>query len=120
MGRKTKNHKTEVCKMKMCELFTAYYGKPGTLRKAVYEKPLDWIYEHQDGRPVEIRPAIWLWKSDRASVYFVDYVGDGIGCTLSTFDNLTDAQSYREKIGQMEESEFENWLINDRWAKKDA
>jgi len=106
--------------MKMCELFTAYYGNSGTLRKAVYEKPLSWIYEHQDGRPVEICPTIWLWKSDRASVYFVDYVGDGIGCTLATFDNLTDAQAYREKIGQMKEAEFENWLINVRWAKKDA
>ena len=104
--------------MTMNQLFTAYYSAPGMARKAVYEKPLEWIYEHQEGRAVEIRPTIWLWKSDRANVYFVDYVGDGLSCTLSTFDNLRAAQEYREKIGEMETAEFEDWLINVRWGEE--
>lgn len=102
--------------MKMNELYTTYYSD----RRTAYEKPLDWIYSHQNGANVEIRPCIWLWKASKSNVFFVDYIGDGIGCTLATFDNLQDAETYREKIGQMTSEDFENWLINVRWAKKEA
>ena len=100
--------------MKMYQLFSAYYnGKP-----AVHGKTLDYIYSHNADDLKEIRPTIWLWKGDISPVFFVDYVGDGVGCTLATFDNLADAQKYREQIGEMTEEEFENWLINERWAAR--
>lgn len=94
--------------MKMCELFTARYSDSRT----AYEKPLEWIYAHRNGAGVQIEPTIWLWKSSGASVYFVDYVGESIGCTCATFDNLRDAEAFREKLAQMEQAEFENWLLN--------
>lgn len=100
--------------MKMNQLFTGYYSD----RRTAYEKPLEWIYAHQGESSVEIRPTLWIWKAERAQVYFVDYVGDGIGCTLATFDRLADAQEYREKLGEMTEEEFESWLIDTRWAKR--
>lgn len=106
--------------MKMNELFTAYYSENNGFREATYEKPLDWIYAHQNGRKVEIRPTIWLWKAEKAPVYFVDYVGNGVSCTLATLDSLKAAEEYREKIGEMSEEAFEDWLINSRWAKKEA
>lgn len=94
--------------MKMHQLFSAYYiGKP-----AVHTKTLDYIYSHNADDLKEIRPCIWLWKGDIEQVYFVDYIGDGIGCTLATFDKLTDAQEYRDKIEQMTTEEFENYLNN--------
>lgn len=96
--------------MKMCELFTARYSD----RRTAYEKPLEWIYAHRNGAAVQIEPTIWLWKSSGASVYFVDYVGEGIGCTCATFDNLREAEAFREKLAQMEQAEFENWLLN-KW-----
>lgn len=101
--------------MRMSELYTAYYSD----RRTAYEKPLEWIYSHRNGASVEIRPTIWLWKAENSNIYFVDYIGANVGCTLKTFDNLKEAQSYREKIASMTENEFENWLINERWAKKD-
>jgi hypothetical protein len=97
--------------MKMYQLYTAYYSD----RRAAYEKPLEWIYAHQGNTNVEIRPTIWLWG--KAGAYFVDYVGDGVGCTLETFPLLKDAEEYRERISQMDESEFEDWLINVRWKQ---
>ena len=100
--------------MKMNQLFTAYYMD----RTAVYEKSLDYIYSHNPDNLREIRPTIWLWKGDISPVFCVDYVGDGVGCTLATFDKLADAQKYREQIGEMTEEEFENWLINERWAAR--
>lgn len=100
--------------MKMNQLFTAYYMDS----PAVYEKSLDYIYSHNPDNLREIRPTIWLWKGDISPVFFVDYVGDGVGCTLATFDKLADAQKYREQIGEMTEEEFENWLINERWAAR--
>lgn len=101
--------------MKMHEFYTARYSDGRT----AYEKPLDWIYSHQNGARVEISPCIWLWKSSTGNTFFVDYMGDGVSCTLSTFSNYTEAQEYSEQIGQMTESEFEDWLINVRW-KRDA
>lgn len=98
--------------MKMNQLFTAYY----TDRPAVYEKALDYIYSHETDNLREIRPTIWLWKGDLSSIFFVDYVGNGVGCTLATFDNLADAKEFQKKIGDMTEKEFENWLINEKWA----
>ena len=95
--------------MKMNQLFTAYYSD----RRAAYEKPLDWIYANQGNTRVEIRPTIWLWKV--SDTYFVDYVGDGISCTLSTFSTLQTAEEYKDKIGNINESEFEDWLINVCW-----
>lgn len=106
--------KTEDDKMKMYELFTAYYGD----RRTAYEKPLNWIYEHQGNVKVEIRPTIWVWKATNSQIYFVDYVGAGVGCTLYSFDNYADARKRADEIGQMDESEFENWLINDHWGKR--
>ena len=99
---------------KMCELFKAHYSDGRT----VYEKTLDEIYAIQGDSKVTITPAIWLWKATGANVFFVDYVGDGISCTLSTFDNLRAAEEYREKIANMDEKAFENWLVNVRWAKR--
>jgi len=97
--------------MKMNQLFTAYYSD----RRAAYEKPLDWIYAHQGTTHVEVRPTIWLWKA--SDTYLVDYVGDGIGCTLKTFSTLKKAEEYKELIGRMEEAEFEDWLINVHWKR---
>lgn len=99
--------------MKMNELFTAYYSD----RRAAYEKPLNWIYANQGNAHVEIRPTIWLWKASSSNVYFVDYIGDGISCTLCTFDTLQAAEEYKERIGDMDETEFEGWLINVRWKR---
>lgn len=100
--------------MKMNELFTAYYKD----HTAVYEKTLDYIYSHKFDLLQEIRPTIWLWKANTSSIFFVDYIGDGLGCTLATFDHLSEAQEFREKIYKMTEEEFENWLINKRWAAR--
>lgn len=104
----------------MNELFTAYYSNDDGFRSAVYEKTLNWIYAHQHGRRVEIRPTIWLWKATSCPVFFVDYIGNGISCTLDTFERLQDAEEYKEKIGNMDEKAFEDWLINVRWAKKEG
>lgn len=101
---------------KMHELYNAHYSDGRT----VYEKTLEEIYTIQGNSKVTITPTIWLWKATGAPVFFVDYVGDGISCTLSTFDNLRAAQEYREKISSMDEKAFENWLINVRLAKKEA
>lgn len=98
--------------MKMYQFFTARYSDGRT----VYEKTLEWIYSHQNGSGVEISPTIWLWKATGGTVYFVDYVGDGVSCTIDTFDTLDTAQEYQERIGQMEEKEFEGWLIDVRWG----
>ena len=100
--------------MKMNELFTAYYSD----QRTAYEKTLEWIYEHQGESRVEIRPTILLWKAGGAPIYFVDYVGNDVGCILATFDKLTDAQEYSEKIGKMNKEEFKNWLINDGRAAR--
>lgn len=97
--------------MKMYQLYNAYFDD----RSAAYEKPLDWIYQNCGTRCVEIRPTIWLWRASNAQVYFVDYIGDGVSCTLQTFARLNDAEKYREEIAAMEESDFENWLINEKW-----
>ena len=92
--------------MKMHQLFSAYYnGKP-----AVHEKTLDYIYSHNADDLKEIRPCIWLWKGNIEPVYFVDYIGYGISCTLATFDRLEDAQKYRAKIEQMTTEEFADYL----------
>ena len=93
---------------KMNQLFTAYYVD----RTTVYEKTLDYIYSHEPENLREFRPTIWLWKGDISPIFFVDYVGAGVGCTLATFDNLADAKEFREIIGEMTEKEFENWFIN--------
>ena len=94
--------------MKMYQLFSAYYnGKP-----AVHAKTLDYIYSHDADDLREIRPCIWLWKGDIDPVYFVDYIGVGIGCTLATFDKLEDAQKYRARIEQMTTGEFTSYLNN--------
>ena len=100
--------------MKMCELFKARYSDGRT----VYEKTLDYIYQHQNGARVEISPCIWVWKASAASVYFVDYVGGGIGCTVDTFDTLKEAEAFRETLAQMEAAEFESWLLN-HWKQRD-
>ena len=97
--------------MLMNKLFTAYYSD----RRTAYERPLNWIYANQGNASVEIRPTIWLWKASSSNVYFVDYVGDGVGCTLKTFSTLNEAEEYSDQIGQMDEAEFEDWLINVRW-----
>lgn len=102
--------------MKICELYKARYSDGRT----VYEKPLDWIYSHQNGAAVEITPTIWIWKASTCNVYFVDYMGDGVGCTLATFDSLTAAQEYREQIGAMTADEFTDWLINVHWTRQAA
>lgn len=99
--------------MKMNELFTARYSDGRT----AYEKPLEWIYDHQNGSNVEISPTIWIWKSSKSPIYFVDYVGDGIGCTLSTFSAYNQACDYADQIGNMNVSEFENWLVSVRWKE---
>lgn len=94
--------------MKMYQLFSAYYnGKP-----AVHEKTLDYILSHEADDLREIRPCIWLWKGDIDPVYFVDYIGVGIGCTLATFDKLEDAKKYRARIEQMTTEEFISYLNN--------
>lgn len=100
--------------MKMNQLFTAYYSN----RTTVYEKPLDYIYSIQGDAKVEIKPTIWLWKASNSNVYFVDYISESIGCTLFTFDNLKDAEKCTSDIGQMNEDEFENWLINVHWKQQ--
>lgn len=94
--------------MKMSELFTAYYSD----RQTVYEKPLDWIYSHQGDRKVTITPTIHVWRSSKAPIYFVEYVGAGLGCTLETFGTLEAAQAYQAKIGEMTTEEFERFFIN--------
>ena len=101
---------------KMYELYKAHYSDGRT----VYEKTLEEIYAIQGDSKVTLTPTIWLWKAEKVPVFFVDYVGDGVGCTLSTFDKLRDAQEYREKIANMDKKAFEDWLINVRWAKKEA
>lgn len=94
--------------MKMHQLFSAYYnGKP-----AIHAKTLDYIYSHDADDLREIRPCIWLWKGDIDPVYFVDYISDGISCTLATFDKLEDAQKYRARIEQMTTEEFTSYLNN--------
>ena len=95
--------------MKMCELFTGYYSD----RRTAYEKPLEWIYAHQNGAKVEIHPCIWLWRT-QTGLYLVDYVGDGIGCTCGSSYDLSEAEALREKLAQMDEAEFETWLLN-KW-----
>lgn len=93
---------------KMRELYTAYYSD----RRTVYEKTLKEIYANRNGAGVEIRPTIWLWKSCNADVFFVDYVGDGLSCTLKCFDTLTEAQSYRNKIANLNEIQFEQCFLS--------
>ena len=95
--------------MKMCELFTGYYSD----RRTAYEKPLEWIYANQNGARVVIRPCIWLWKTS-AGLFLVDYVGDGIGCTCGSFDTYREADKFAETLAQMEQAEFETWLLN-KW-----
>ena len=102
--------------MKMNELFTARYNDG----RKVYEKPLEWIYSHRNGASVEVSPCIWLWKASKSNVFFVDYIGDGLSCTLKTFDSLAAAAAYSEEVGAMTEESFEDWLINVRWARKEA
>jgi len=99
--------------MKMCQFYTAYYGD----HRAAYKKPLDWIYQNQGETSVEIRPTIWVWAAENSHTFFVDYVGAGVGCTLSAFDKYADALKFAEYIGSMEESIFEDWLINVRWKQ---
>ena len=99
--------------MLMNKLFTAYYSD----RRTAYERPLNWIYANQGNARVEVRPTIWLWKASNSNVYFVDYVGDGVGCTLFTFDTLQAAEECRDQIGNMDETEFEDWLINTHWKR---
>lgn len=96
--------------MKMNELFTAHYSD----HRTAYEKPLEWIYAHQGAAHVDIQPTIWLRKTDKAPIYFVDYVSDSLGCTLASFDDLRTAWEYRERIGQMTKAEFEHWLESER------
>ena len=97
--------------MKMYQLFTGIYSD----RRTAYEKPLEWIYANQNGASVEIRPTIWVWMPDGGNIFLVDYVGASVGCTLGTFNTVKEANAHAEKIGQMEESDFEEWLINIRW-----
>ena len=98
--------------MKMCERFTARYSDGRT----VYEKPLEWIYANQNGAQVEVSPCIWLRKHPTESVYFVDFIGAGLGCTCGAFDTLREAEAFREKLAQMEQSEFSGWLLSRRTA----
>jgi len=98
----------EDVKMLMNQLYTAYYSDG----RIAHEKPLDWIYQNQGNARVEIRPAIWLWKVPEVELYLVDYVGQCAGFTLQTFRSLKAAEEFKAKIGQMEESEFKNWLLN--------
>ena len=94
--------------MKMSELFNAFYGDCQT----IYEKPLEEIYAQQNGRSVTVTPTINVWKSSKAPIYFVDYVGDGLGCTLETFGTLEAAQAYQAKIGEMTTEEFDRFMVN--------
>lgn len=104
--------------MKMKELYTArYVGEDGS-GKTVYEMPLDWINKHMDTLSPDVEPTICLRKARSAELYFVDYIGEEIGCTLSAFDSSFEAEAYRKELGEMDEAEFEDWLINVRWAPK--
>jgi hypothetical protein len=94
--------------MLMNQLYTAYYSDG----RIAHEKPLDWIYQNQGNARVEIRLTIWLWKVPEVELYLVDYVGQCAGFTLQTFGSLKAAEEFKAKIGQMEESEFKNWLLN--------
>lgn len=97
----------------MYKLYKAQYSDGRT----VYEKTLEEIYSIQGDSSVTITPTIWLWKATNAPAFFVDYVGDGIGCTLSAFDNLRDATEFQNKVANMDEKAFKNWLTN-TWNHK--
>ena len=91
---------------KMYKLYTAHYSDGRTVR----EKQLEWIYRNSNGASVEIRPTIWLWKATPSGIYIVDYVGERLGCTLKTFEALTDAQEYRDRVASLDDVQFTRLL----------
>ena len=92
--------------MKMCEYCTAEYSDGRTL----YEITLAEAYQRKNGANVTIKPTIWLWGAP--GVYFVDYVGRGVGCTMAAFDALADAEKFKANVQSMERDEFKAWLLH--------
>ena len=94
--------------MKMNNLYSALYSDGRT----EYERPLEWIYQNQNGARVEIRPCIWLWKNKNIDMFFVDYIGRSVGCTLAAFDDLKAAERFRDEVGAMEKADFGKRFFN--------
>lgn len=74
---------------KCSDLYTATF-EDGTLMTGT----LDQLYTAQNNRKMTIKPVVWLWCSD-SGLYIVDYILEGVGWTLGTFDTLRDAETAR-------------------------
>ena len=72
--------------VKCADLFTASFAD-GSLMTGTLEQ----IYAAQNNRKMTIKPVVWLWCSD-SGLYMVDYILEGAGWTLGTFDTLADAE----------------------------
>lgn len=90
--------------MKMSDFYTAEYSDGRTL----YQVTLDEAYASQNGTKLTLKPSIWLWGGN--GTFFVDFVGNGIGCTLKIFDNYKDAENFSAKIGEMTVDEFKKYI----------
>lgn len=72
--------------IKCADLYTASFAD-GNLMTGTLEQ----IYAAQHNRKMTIKPVVWLWCSD-SGLYMVDYILEGAGWTLGTFDTLADAE----------------------------
>lgn len=95
--------------MKMYELFNAVYSNG----EVIYGKTLDEIYTRQGENTVTITPVIWVYRpTHQLPYYFVDYSNDSVGTTLKVFDTYREATCFRERVSQMDETEFKKWLLS--------
>lgn len=72
--------------VKCADLYTATF-EGGALMTGT----LNQLYAAQNNRKMTIKPVVWLWCSD-SGLYMVDYILEGAGWTLGTFDTLADAE----------------------------
>lgn len=90
--------------MKLYQLFNAHYSDG----RAVFQRPLEWIYKNQNGAGVTVSPCVSAYRL--GDFYAVDFSGRSLGCTLATFDSLREAQNFAERVRAMTCEEFGDYL----------